>query len=185
MFGYAPMRIDQICKIARGKVISKKDIEAHPGNYPVYSSQTENNGELGKIDSYMYDGEYLTWTTDGANAGTVFLRDGKFNITNVCGLLQPDTTKVDIHYLFHALSVTARSYVSAGMGNAKLMSNVMGSIVIALPPIRKQKEISKKLDDFERICNDLSSGLPAEISARQKQYEYYRDQLLTFREKQA
>ena len=40
-------------------------------------------------------------------------------------------------------------------------------------------------DDFERICNDLSSGLPAEISARQKQYEYYRDQLLTFREKQA
>ena len=81
-------KINEVCEISRGIVISKQDIIDNIGDFPVYSSQTENNGELGKINTYAYDGEYLTWTTDGANAGTVFYRTGKFNVTNVCGLLK-------------------------------------------------------------------------------------------------
>jgi restriction endonuclease S subunit len=53
---------------------------------------------------------------------------------------------------------------------------------IDLPSIEKQKRIVSILDRFDAICNDLTSGLPAEIEARQKQYEYYRDKLLTFKE---
>jgi type I restriction enzyme S subunit len=56
-------------------------------------------------------------------------------------------------------------------------------IVIGIPSIDRQKEIIRVLDRFDAICNDLSEGLPAEIEARQKQYEYYRDKLLTFKEK--
>ncbi len=173
-------RIQEICEISRGKVISKEDIKDNPGIYPVYSSQTENNGELGRISSFMYDGEYLTWTTDGANAGTVFYRTGKFNITNVCGLLKVNTQIANTRYLFHALSIEAPKHVSRGMGNPKLMSNVMGSIKISIPEIGIQNRIANILDNFDAICTDLNIGLPAEIEARQKQYEYYRDKLLTF-----
>lgn len=52
-----------------------------------------------------------------------------------------------------------------------------------IPPIEYQDEISKKLEAFSRICADIFSGLPAEITARQKQYEYYRDKLLSFKER--
>jgi type I restriction enzyme S subunit len=58
------------------------------------------------------------------------------------------------------------------------------AIEIPLPPIEVQKEIANVLDKFDQICNDITTGLPAEIAARQKQYEYYRDKLLTFTEKQ-
>lgn len=52
----------------------------------------------------------------------------------------------------------------------------------AVPPLAEQERIVKILDEFDALCNDLSEGLPAEIAARQKQYEYYRDKLLTFEE---
>ena len=50
-------------------------------------------------------------------------------------------------------------------------------------PIERQRRIVSILDRFDALCNDLTSGLPAEIVARQKQYEYYRDKLLTFPER--
>ena len=53
---------------------------------------------------------------------------------------------------------------------------------IPVPPIAEQQRIVEILDRFDTLCNDISSGLPAEIEARQKQYEYYRDKLLTFKE---
>ena len=56
---------------------------------------------------------------------------------------------------------------------------------IPLPPLEEQKRIVSILDRFDKLCNDISEGIPAEIEARQKQYEYYRDKLLTFKEKTA
>ena len=69
------------------------------------------------------------------------------------------------------------------MGNAKLMSNEMAKIKIKLPSLIIQHKIAKILDNFSKIVFDISSGLPAEIEARKKQYEYYRDTLLDFKEK--
>lgn len=135
---------------------------------------------LGKINTYKYDGEYLTWTTDGANAGTVFRRSGKFSITNVCGLLRIKDKNILNDYLYYALSVEAKKHVNSGMGNPKLMSNVMGSIKVVIPNVDKQASIVKILNSLSEICESFMSGLPAEIEARQKQYEYFRDKLLTF-----
>ena len=73
--------------LGRGRVISKEEIEENIGEYPVYSSQTKSNGILGYIDTFDFEGSYITWTTDGANCGTVSYRSGKFSTTNVCGLL--------------------------------------------------------------------------------------------------
>ena len=160
--------------------MSKDYIRQNEGDYPVYSSQTENNGELGKINTFAYDGEYLTWTTDGANAGTVFYRKGRFSITNVCGLINIKFKQLLPRYLFYALQTATKPYVNKGMGNAKLMSNVMETVKFKIPVIDKQIEIINILDKFDEYCNDLTKGLPAEIEARQKQYEYYRNKLLTF-----
>jgi type I restriction enzyme S subunit len=55
---------------------------------------------------------------------------------------------------------------------------------IPIPRIEKQKQIVEILDNLSKLCEDISEGLPAEIEARQKQYEYYRDKLLTFKQKQ-
>lgn len=64
------------------------------------------------------------------------------------------------------------------------MSNVMAQIKIPVPPLSEQARIVSILDRFDALCNDLTSGLPAEIEARKRQYEYYRDKLLTFQEKE-
>ena len=169
-------QIKDIAKINRGIIISKKYIEENKGDYPVYSSQTENNGELGRINNYAYDGEYLTWTTDGANAGSVFYRNEKFNITNVCGLIKITESNVITKFVYYILRIYAPKYVNRGMGNCKLMSNVMESIKIPIPPIEVQKEIVRILDIFTKY-QDL---LNRELELRKKQYEYYRDKLLTF-----
>lgn len=58
----------------------------------------------------------------------------------------------------------------------------MNKFPVPIPPIIVQQRIVDILDRFDALCNDLTSGLPAEIAARQKQYEYYRDKLLTFKE---
>lgn len=169
-------RIDEFCTITRGRVMSKDYIRDNVGQYPVYSSQTENSGELGKISTYDFEGEYLTWTTDGANAGSVFYRNGKFSVTNVCGLLKVKIDEITTKYLYHILSITAPKYVNKGMGNPKLMSNVMARIKVPLPPLSVQSEIVHILDSFTLLTAELT----AELTARQMQYAFYRDYLLDF-----
>ena len=62
--------------------------------------KTQNNGEFGYINTYDFEGKYVTWTTDGANAGRVFYRDGKFNCTNVCGTIKvKNCKKINPKYL--------------------------------------------------------------------------------------
>lgn len=171
---YVPL--SSIADLSRGKVISKDYIKDNGGDYPVYSSQSENEGILGRINSYMYDGKYLTWTTDGAYAGTIFRRLGKFNITNVCGLVKVNTPNVSMDFLYYWLYVEAPKYVYRGMGNPKLMSNVMGAISVPVPPLPVQEEIVRILDTF----TELQAELQAELQKRLQQYNYYRDNLLSF-----
>lgn len=170
------VKLGEVCELERGKVFSKKYIEENKGDYPVYSSQTANNGELGKINAYNYDGEFLTWTTDGAYAGTIFYRKGKFSITNVCGLIKNNGELFHIRFLYHWLSIKAKDYVYEGMGNPKLMSNQAAEILIPLPPMEIQNRIVDILDKM----TTLTAELEAELEARKQQYEYYRNKLLTF-----
>jgi type I restriction enzyme S subunit len=74
-----------------------------------------------------------------------------------------------------------KKYVSSGMGNPKLMSNIVRKISIPIPPLEEQERIVSILDRFDALVNDISIGLPAEIAARRRQYEYYRGKLLSFR----
>lgn len=171
---YVPL--GTVAKLSRGQVISKIHLRDNIGDYPVYSSQTANNGELGKINTYTYDGKYLTWTTDGAYAGTIFRREGKFNITNVCGLIDINKQILNFDFTFFWLSFVAKDYVYSGMGNPKLMSNVMSTILVPIPPLPIQEKIAKILDKFSL----LTAELEAELDLQKKRYDYYRNRILSF-----
>lgn len=155
-------KIQDIAEIGRGCVISSVEIERqkHP-IYPVYSSQTSNNGIMGYLDGYMFDGEYITWTTDGANAGTVFYRNGRFNCTNVCGTLKIQP-KFDCYFVSLVLQQATQKYVSSNLANPKLMNNTMASIKIKMPGIETQKQLSK-------VFQTLNSCL----LIRQRTYKMY------------
>ncbi|MGL2429850.1 restriction endonuclease subunit S [Helicobacter pylori] len=149
-------KIGEICLIKRGRVIAKKILQEN-GKYPVYSSQTLNNGILGFIDTYDFDGEFLTWTTDGAYAGSVFYRNGRFSITNVCVLLQVIQDNILHKYLYYILQITAPLHVNPGMGNPKLMSVAMQQIEIPLPPLNEQIAIANILSGLDHEIISLKN----------------------------
>jgi len=150
------VEIGDIADLGRGRVIAKKYIMKNPGPYPVYSSQTRNKGKFGSISIFDFEGEYVTWTTDGANAGTVFYRDGKFNCTNVCGTIKvKDTNKISTKYLALVLNTKTKPHVSVASGNPKLMNNVMSKIKIPLPPLEVQKQIVAEIDTLSEKIKKL------------------------------
>jgi len=161
-------RIKDIAIIGRGRVISSVEISQQKNpTYPVYSSQTSNEGIMGYLDDYMFEGEYISWTTDGANAGTVFYRNGRFNCTNVCGLLKLKKG-FDTHFVSLVLAEATKKYVSVNLANPKLMNNTMGNIQICLPKLEEQKRISivfRRLHELLAIHNNLLTEY-----SKQKQY---------------
>lgn len=142
-------QIRDIATIGRGRVINADEIKIqHNPKYPVYSSQTSNDGIMGYLDNYDFEGEYVTWTTDGANAGTVFYRNGKFNCTNVCGTLKIDN-KHNPYFVSLSLGLVAKKYVFVNLANPKLMNNVMAGIKISLPESDVQDEISRLFQNIQ------------------------------------
>ena len=93
--------------------------------------------------------------------------------------LNPEFTK----FLFRCQSVRNQIMKAAnGVTRFNVSKQRLGMIKVPIPPLEEQQRIVNILDKFDALVNDLTSGLPAEIEARRKQYEYYRDQLLTFKE---
>lgn len=156
-------RIKDLFNIGRGRVIGQ-ELLVEEGKYPVYSSQTENNGCLGYIETYDFDNDLLTWTTDGANAGTVFRRSGKFNCTNVCGTLIPKRKNLDLDYVVYALQESATHNKRIDTNGAKIMNNEMAVINIAFPPLKEQTEIARYLDDKTQTIDKIVENINTQIS---------------------
>ena len=100
--------------------------------------------------------------------------------------IELDNSKISNRYYWHFSKSNqywrqAEKLVSKG-GQQQFNTNAVERVVVPVPPLDVQNRIVEVLDNFEKICSDLNIGLPAEMEARQKQYEYYRDKLLTFAE---
>ena len=133
-------KVSNMFKVTRGYVLAATLTSADQATetpYPVFSSQTKDKGLLGYYKDYLYE-DAITWTTDGANAGTVNFRAGKFYCTNVCGVLLTDSVKAS-PAVAEALNNVAKSYVSY-VGNPKLMNNVMADIEIYIPFAQTEQE---------------------------------------------
>lgn len=159
--------VGQISTVGRGRVISHKEIaRALDSRYPVYSSQTSNNGVMGYLDTFEFEGEYITWTTDGANAGTVFYRNGRFNCTNVCGTIK---LKSDNHlFVAEVLGKFAPRHVSRHLGNPKLMNDVMKRVKIPIPSTKiEQHIIANALSDADALIKILEQLLVKKLHLKQ------------------
>lgn len=159
--------VGDISTVGRGRVISHREIaRSRDPKYPVYSSQTSNNGVMGYLDTFGFEGEYITWTTDGANAGTVFYRDGRFNCTNVCGTIK---LKSDNHlFVAKVLGRLAPRHVSRHLGNPKLMNDVMKRVKIPLPPTKAEQEaIAQALSDADSLIESLEQLLAKKRQIKQ------------------
>ena len=83
-------------------------------------------------------------------------------------------------YIFYYLGYMNLSRLAHGAGQPLITARQLKKLIIPIPPLEMQAKIVSILDRFDALCHDLTQGLPAEIAARKKQYEYYRDKLLTF-----
>ena len=171
-FSWEQRKVSELFRVTRGYVLAATQTETTKTDekpYPVYSSQTKDKGLMGYYKDYLYE-DAITWTTDGANAGTVNYRAGKFYCTNVCGVLLSNEVKAN-QMIAEALNSVAKGYVSY-VGNPKLMNNVMADIVIQIPTQAEEREqlssIFAKLDNLitlhQRKCALLFSPFQALIS---------------------
>ena len=153
------------------------------GNIPYYGA----SGIVDYVKDYIFDGDYLLISEDGANllarnTPIAFSISGKNWVNNHAHILRFNNRITQRYVEIYLNSIDLSPYISGG-AQPKLNQQNLYKIPIPLPSYQKQKEIVTILDRFDTLCTDLSSGLPAEIEARQKQYEYYRDKLLSFEEK--
>lgn len=153
-------------EINRGRVIAKTEINElyKEGLFPVYSSQTKDNGCMGYIDSYDFEKEGLTWTTDGAYAGTVFYRKGKYNCTNVCGILTlKDGFDVSVPFCKYSIGWSAMNCRRADINGYKIMSNEMAAIKFVMPPLFEQQAIADYLDETCSKIDEIIAEAKASI----------------------
>jgi type I restriction enzyme S subunit len=140
----------------RGKIISKRDLNASPGDYPVYSSASANNGEFGRYGEFMFDEEAITWSIDGG--GTFFHRPRhRFSVTNVGGILRiADLETMNYRYLYLVLNELQQSI------NFDWVRKAHPSVIrglynhISIPPLETQEEIVARVDEVHAKAENLS-----------------------------
>ena len=170
------VKIKDIFEITRGYVLAVTEMSQEQTaeyKYPVYSSQTKNNGLTGYYKDYLFE-NCITWTTDGANAGDVNLRKGKFYCTNVCGVLKSDKGYAN-QCIAEILNLVTKNYVSY-VGNPKLMNNTMGGIKIKIP---KSLPEQQKIAEVLSLADDETNLLKNELEELKLQKKALMQKLLT------
>ena len=150
------------------------------GIYPYYGA----SGIVDYVDSFIFDGDYLLVSEDGANlvvrkTPIAFSISGKTWVNNHAHVLKFDNM-INQKYVNYYLNYLDLSAYITGAAQPKLNQQNLNNIKIPYPSLEIQSRIVQVLDNFDTVCNDLNIGLPKEIELRQKQYEYFREKLLTF-----
>ncbi|GAA6833063.1 restriction endonuclease subunit S [Helicobacter pylori] len=171
-------KLGEVCEIIRGKRVTKKEI-LDKGKYPVVSGGI---GFMGYLNEYNREENTITIAQYGT-AGFVNWQNQKFWANDVCFSVIPKETLIN-RYLYYVLTNMQNYLYSISNRSAipySISSNNIMQITIPIPPLEVQQEIVKILDQFLALTTDLLAGIPAEIKARKKQYEYYREKLLSFK----
>lgn len=162
--------------LGRGNIISKKEMQAVPGNYPVYSSSAVGDGEIGRYGKYMFDDERITWSIDGG--GKLFYRNGiKYSVTNVGGWIKVNSPKIVTKFLYYVL-IDQWAKKKFDYTKKAHPSVIREEYTVPIPPVEVQYELIKLLDEFTEITGELTETLAAENTMRKKQHRYYMDMLL-------
>lgn len=172
-------RLGDFSVIKTGK--KPKIIETEKTKYEYINAGTSNSGYA---NEYNCEGDVVTTPSRGQGGiGFVGYQSNAFWLGPLCYKICSTDNKVLNKYLYYFLS--SNNYLILANkkegGTPAINSTDLSSICIPIPSFEEQQRIVDILDRFDKLCNDISEGLPAEIEARQKQYEYYRDKLLTFK----
>ena len=170
--------LGEVAEIKTGQTVSKNIIAENTGNYPVINSGRE---PLGFINTWNTDNDPIGITSRGAGVGSVTWQEGKYFRGNLnYSVSIHDSSILDTRFLYHLLLqmqidiqalCTFQGIPALNAANLKKLS-------IPLPPLSVQQEIVRILDKFTL----LEAELEAELEGRKRQYEYYRNKLLTFNE---
>ena len=174
------MKIGDICDVFTGGEVPMESIK---GNTPlgsfIYPIWGNGKDIYGYSTTYQIDKDAVCISSIGANTGAVFFRKAYFTPIIRLKVLIPRNTSISVKYLFYILSFVGFDVKRSSVPN--MNSNEVKQKVIPVPSLADQQKIVSILDRFDRLTNDLSSGLPAEMEKRRLQYEYYRDKLLRFK----
>lgn len=147
------------------------------GMYPVYGS----TGVIGRTNTAKYSKEQILVARVGANAGFVHKANGIYDVSDNTIIVELKDN-YNLQYVYYILQkMNLRKYAKGG-GQPLVTAGELKKIEIPIPDINEQDRVVSILDKFTGISTSFDSGLPAEIAARQKQYEYYRERLLSFKE---
>ena len=174
------MKLGDTCVLKAGKAISATEISQNVNDdyiYPCYGG----NGLRGYVKNYNQDGKHPLIGRQGALCGNVCYACDKFYATEHAVVVSPSALYNE-KFLFYLLDFAKLEQYKTAGAQPGLSVARLEKVILPVPPLEQQKRIVDILDRFDTLCNDITSGLPAEIEARQKQYEYYRDKLLTFKE---
>lgn len=174
-------KIGDICNISVGGDVPKNSMskqKTEKYSVPIISNGIGENALYGYTDVPKVKEPGVTVAARGT-IGYAEYRDYPFYpIIRLLTAVPKDATAVNTKYLYYCLQ--GKQYSSPTGGIPQLTAPELGKVSIPVPPLEVQRQIVQILDRFDALCNDLTQGLPAEIEARRKQYEYYRDQFLTF-----
>lgn len=170
---------DLLVAIPRGKRLTKSNL-SEGGSIPVFHGGLD---PIGFHDEANTPGETVMVINTGASSGTVGWTNEPFWCSDGCFAL-PHSEAVLSRYLYYCALQNQQYFVDRvrKAGIPTLAASSVLALQIPVPPIEVQREIVEILDRFSTLTSDISIGLPAEIEARRKQYEFYRDQLLSFKE---
>ena len=179
VFGVIYLELGSVVKVFRGEYITKKDTSS--GDVPVILG---GQGPAYYIDKSNHKGEVVVVARSGASAGFVSYWNQPVFITDGFGYDADENTLIP-KYLYYILKNMEKQFndMKRGAGVPHISGDALLETKIPIISLSEQERIVAILDRFDTLCNDISEGLPAEIEARQKQYEYYRDKLLNFIEK--
>lgn len=181
--GLKLVSLGEVCETLPKGTLKTSQLTAN--GYPVINSGRDLYGYYSKFNN---ESNAFTIAARGEYAGFVNFMDSKFWAGGLCYPYRSnDENKLLTKFIYYHLKTNESnimdSLVARGSIPAINKKDIDKKLKIPLPPLKVQNDIVEILDKFDTLANDLSTGLPAEIDARQKQYEHYREQLLSFREK--
>jgi type I restriction enzyme S subunit len=163
--------LSEVAKIRHGK--DYKNLQN--GNIPVYGS----GGIMTYVDKYSYDKPTVLIPRKGSITNLFYLETAFWNVDTIY-YTEIDNKQIIPKFFFYFMKTVDLLSLDTGSGRPSLTMEILNKLIIPVPPLSEQERIVTILDKFDALVNDISNGLPAEIKARRSQYEYYRNQLLTF-----
>lgn len=174
------MKLGDIADIGTGNGNTNEGLDT--GKYPFFV----RSQDIKYKNEYDFDETAIITSGDGVGVGKIFhFVSGKYALHQRAYRVHITSDNVLPKYFFYYFKNSFLTYISKASFHSSVTSirrPMMINFPVPVPPLEVQQRIVGILDRFDTLCNDITSGLPAEIEMRQKQYEYYRDKLLTFKE---